>query len=352
MYPTAQPSHFARRLVVIFILLIAAVGLLFLTTMNRTSTMSVNFSQQISSDASLAAPAADGKLVVAQNGQFILYDPTSGQDTSMGPQTPLDLPSNPDSLQFNGDLLLFHTNYIAGDSQLTAILKQYHYKTSLDYWWLFNINSQSIKPLPSGTLLARFDGSQIAALRLNNSGEAVNYYSTGLKELNSITIPNSLDFLPTPYGILLQTANNQVLYTEDGIVNKSVVKSGSLIGVDQASNQAMISEKTGSNQSLVRVDLSTLKLDTIDKSIGGQTAWNPAGIVLFNHVDGSADNITHLSVYNVSNHKLTNWQVSSKGLGSGVPVVALSASSGLIQTIQQKYYLLGTEALSNQAQNL
>lgn len=339
MYP--QPNHFSRNIGLIIVGLLVAIGILALSVVTRTPRVSVSHHLAVPASLATAATTSDGKFVGVENGQFVLYDPSTGTSKIIGPSQTTTGLTTIDSLQLHEQWLLFHTNVVPAGSLLGKLLTSKHLSTSADYWWVYDTKQQTFQPLPTGTLLARFDGNLVVGLAVSQAGESLHIYNASdITSVKTLTIPNSIDFQPVTDGFLLQTAQNHILYTKDGVVSQTITSSGALVGVSPSQHAAILQLIGQNSRSLARLDLTTHKLQVVAKNIGDKTAWNPGGIVLYSHAKGNAGEQTGLLTYELASGKTVQWQTGNPKFDSANPVSVLTTTSGLVQQTSTQYQLL------------
>ena len=291
--------------------------------------------------ASFASAIAYGNnAVVFSNGQRLeTYNYATGQTKALSPDN-LGLDSiDTVSVSPDDNYILFHDETLDPGGGLAAQLQAQGLDPSLDYWWLYNVAKQTFSSLPQGLLLAKLNGTTVYAIGGSASGEVLNSYSiSNLQQVNTMSIPGSSTFFVTPSGFLLESPDNNVLFTKDGVVNTVLFKSTVLVGTTSDGSSALAVMTQNGVRKLISINLSTNTTKTIASNVVDLPVWLGSGMALYL---GSDQQIYY---YDFATQKNSLWQpavrtniVKSKSLS----LVGLVGPYAAIVNNSSGYYLIG-----------
>jgi hypothetical protein len=222
---------------IIVIAILAGVTLLGVTMLGSTKqTATTTISQKIAVPQTFAVAAAydQSSLVFLSDEAIIHYDYTLGVRQALTPPYSAGSLANSDSLSVSADkeYILFHNGGISNNGILANQLKQEKLDSTLDYWWVYDITSKTLRHLPHGLLMAKFaDGHIYASSVIGSTATLITYDLPTLQQSSVISIPPSSDFLAIAGSFLLQSTDNEVFLTEDGVVNKRLFTDTELVAV-------------------------------------------------------------------------------------------------------------------------
>lgn len=302
-----------------------------------------NIKQKASVPQSFASAVGTGNnTAVISNGQALAeYNYTTGQVQPLSENVGLDAIDTV-SVSSSDKYVVFHDQNVAQDGSLAAQLRSRQLNPALDYWWVFDVQNKIYEPLPQGILLAKVGTNQVYALTYDNTfGESIATYSTSdLQKISAISIPASSDFFVTPNGFLLQTADNRVLLTKDGIVTRVLFKSTTLIGVTWDETTAVAVTTNSNTRNMVAINLKNYQTTTVAAGVVNLPVWLGSGTALY------ATNQSKLYSYDTSTKKITQWKLGGNAASlsiSNLKLVALVGSSAaVINDGSPNYYLLGS----------
>lgn len=273
--------------------------------------------------------ASDGRKLLAYNYQTNVTTPVS-PDTGVGGLAI-------DSLSVTSDQrsILFHVNFPAEGTSLYKILQAGGQDPTLDSWWLFSTKTQTYRPLPTGTLVAKLDDSRVYGLTITTNGESVVSYSLDdLKQISTVSVIPSTDFAVAGNGYILENTDNNVYFTTDGIVNRQLATRATIVATTDSGKQAIISD---SGHKLLQIDLEKLTTKTLAKDVAGQPLWQSSGLILYN----TSASTPHYYVYDLHTHKSASWKFARGIYPDGNPISLLDATTAAISNTSNNTVLVG-----------
>ena len=327
-------------------------GLLFIVLLlfSLVGRKSIQTSQAVTVPHTFASTTAFGtNSVIFSNGQTLAtYNYVNGKLKLLGP-TGVGL-SSIDTISVSPDnnYVLFHDGLVSAGGSLASQLTQQGLNPSLDYWWLYSVQGQTFRPLPQGALLAQVDNNTIYALSTVAGAEYITTYATlGLHQSSIISIPGSSNFFPAENGFLLQTPDNKVLFTSDGVVNKVLFTSTTLVGVTADKQSALAVTAQGGSRNLVTINLRSNATTTIASNIVNMPVWLNSGDALY------ATNSGQLYSYNLAAHKSDLWQFSGNLHGLNIAEAKLISLVGpsiaVVSDQSNSYYIIGSGLAATKA---
>jgi hypothetical protein len=321
---------------------VVIVGLALLIGVSLLNGGGVNASQKFAVPRSFASAAAfDTNTAIFSNGQALAtYNFASGQVEPLSGNVGLN-DIDTVSVSPDGNLVVFHDQFVNQTGALAAQLRAHGLDSSLDYWWLYDAQNQTYQPLPQGVLMAKVDNTHVYALASSGSGETITTYQpTTLNAESSINIPGSSNFFASNGGFLLQTPDNKVLFTKNGTVNQVLFTSTLLAGVTQNGASAVGVTTNGSTRNLVVINLRTNASTVVAGDVANQPALLNSGIVLY------ANSQNQLHAYNLATGKTKLWNLGSNSNGFTIAstklVALLGPSAALVDNQSGNYYLIGS----------
>jgi hypothetical protein len=300
-----------------------------------------------------ASAVAYGKnALIYSNGKGLeSYNYTNGQSKILG-ATSAGLQSiDTMSVSPNNNYILFHDEELDQGGALAAQLRQQGLEPTLDYWWLYNVQNQLFQALPQGVLVANLDNDHVYTLSASAGAESITTYAIrGLQQTSVVTIPGSSNFFVGQNGFLLQTADNKVLLTSDGVVNNVLLQSAILVGVT-ADKQSAVAVVTKNNaRELVDINLNNDTTSTIASGIVNLPVWLSSGTVLYATKASTTSTTQQFYSYNLTTRKIVLWKLGGDAnhLGeTGTNLVALvGPNTAIVSNSSNNYYLLGSNLIS------
>ncbi len=303
--------------------------------------------QQVTVPSSLASATAFGPdSLVYANGQALdAYNYTSGVTTPLSTTGTGIGTIDTVSVSPNDKYVVFHDEHVDPAGSMATQLRSQGLSLSADYWWLFDTQNKTFLPLPQGALLAKVDNSNVYTLTYGSSGESITtYQASNLQKTNSTAITGSSNFIPIKGGFLLQTGDNRVLLTTNGVVSNQLLTGATLIGAtaDGQTGLAVVSQNGSRNLVSFNTQGATT---TIASGIVNLPAWlSSDDMALYLNNRGG------IYSYNVATKQSKRWVLSSS-TGANTDNVQLTAllndSTALIRGSSNGYYLVGKNLSSN-----
>ncbi len=296
-----------KNLLLIGLLVVAVLAALIVSTSGRSSGLTIKKVYDAPAGFSNAAGFDDNSLVFTNGRTFVQYSYVDGKTTPLSPDTTTPELQGIDSLSVsdNRQYLLFHAPPTLVGGVLDTAVKQRGFNTNADHWWLYSLPSHIFTPLPDEVLLAKLDHDNVDALSTSSVGEQITKYSLStLQSTANIAISPSTNFLPAHNGYLLQTTDNRLLLTTDGILNKAIASDAQALVLTQDRQSVIAGSTNEKNKQLIVINVTDGSVKTIASNLSSQPAYNNNDGVVF-VANGSSR--TTLSSYNIATRKLTNW---------------------------------------------
>ena len=309
--------------------------------------------QSVAVPATLAQSAAFGtNTLVFSNGQSLsTYNYTNGQEQTLGTSNAGLNTIDSISVSSNESEVLFHDNKVGSGGSLAAQLQSHRLNPMLDYWWLYDVQTSTFQPLPQGIVLAKIYGDNVYAMASGSVSETLTTYSIpSLQSLSTINIPGSINFFVGQNGFLLESPDNKVMLTQDGVVNQVIASSTIIAGLTPDKQWAVGVSLQGSSRQLIELNLQNNTSTTIAPNITIQPVWLDSGEVLYATTDPSNTGDQQLSIYTSTNHKTIVWNLGntfSSHIDSGTKLNALvGPTTAVISNTSGNYYLIGNNLAS------
>jgi len=332
--------------VVIGLLILAAFVTLVTHLTNKPLSYTISQSYSPSSGFSAVAPFGSDSLVYSDGQALMAYNYASGKSTALSPVVGLSGAAiDSVSVSENNQFILFHDEQVSSNGALYRQLVGLGLSPQQDYWWLYNVAKQSFYPLPQSTLLAKMAGNDVEALMEATSGESLTAYdTTSLTAESTINIPGSSNFFVTNSGFLLQSPDNQILSTKNGVVSQVVASNATMVGVLPDGRQAVVVFGQGDARQLTLLNLVNHTRQIIANDIVGEPAWSPSGTVLYT-ISGTNPSSTTLYSYDLTSHKDWLWHFSGSAswLNNSplTPIMLAGAETAVVGNNSNDYYLIG-----------
>ncbi|GEM_PF-2597883 len=339
-----------RQLLVV--LAVIVVGLIIAVTVLQPRGEKISQKISLPSTFKTAAPYGNTSVVISNDRGFVSYDYTTGASQLLSPDNQSSGLANIDSLTAtdDGKYLLFHTEEVADQSTLQAILNQQSLDTGRDYWWLYSVADQSFRPLAARTLQAKLSGNYVDALASGGTSETITRYNLGdLKQAKQVSIPGSTDFWSYNDGYLLQLANQSVAFTTDGVVTQTLYNKTSVLSLVAGSMMAIGATGQGDSKQLVELNLDKRSSKVIADGVAVPPVTTASGNILYITADGSGPNANNTYIsYDTVSHKKTTWRLTDTAAqlknSDAAPLLALLQPMVVLgTTITGGTYLAGNQ---------
>jgi hypothetical protein len=299
--------------------------------------------------ASMAEGTAFGEdtILYANSSALETYNYKTGKRLAISPSTGQNGLENVDTVtaSSNKKFVLFHTGVTTYGQLLSNQLEADGRSVANDYWWLYSVADKSFRALPDDTLLAKFQGNKLYALAPNSNGEAIYTYNPdGLTMASTLQIEPSSDFFPVKNGFLLQSIDNKIYFTSDGISNTEVLSNIQITGITDDGNTIVGLENKDKQHSLVWATVGNWELTVISDSVNSKPVWDKSGKVLYNTSDSATDFVE----YDLVTKKNNTWKFAKNALpprddAPALPLVILGDHAVVLSNSSGVYYLSGTE---------
>jgi hypothetical protein len=331
--------------VLIILIVLIVVVLSAIRHIQPSYTVSRTYSPSASAFSATAAFGSQS-FVFSNDNALVTYDYITHQTNALSANVGIsDSPIDTMSVSANKQFVLFHDDMIATNGTLYQQLQNQGLSPQEDYWWIYSVTKHSFSVLPQAILLARMDGNNVVALTDSGNDESLtNYNPATLVASNTINIPSIDGFFPLKSGYLLQTSNNEILSTINGVVSQPVVKNATLVGATLDGQTIAVVLETSSSHQLVLINTQTQKQQLIATNIVGQPVWSTNGAILFTTNTSSDPNATTLYTYNLTNHKKLLWKFSDSSAAFATKSLETTALYGdtnaIVNTNSSTYYLI------------
>ena len=336
---------------VVIAIIVVIIAILFITIFRLQSSVAVE-SLSVPSTFASTAPFGQNSLIYSDGQLLNEYNYSNGTITHLSKTVGL---GTIDSLTASTDnqYVLFHDQQVTVGGVLANQLQNQKLDPSLDYWWLYSVKNQQFSPLPQNVVLAKLSSNNLYAIVYSDGAESLSSLSlNNFSTINSFSIPGSLDFYPTGNGFLLQTPNNEVIFTQDGTISQILLKSSSLIGYNP-NNSTFFVKSTNGSTNLYSFNLPKHLQSLIAKNLIGSPVYLNPGYVLY--IAGPNSTQAKIYEYNNTSGKTIVWSLGagSKLATQGISLVSLlSPNTAVIDTSTTNYLLLGTSLVSQQHSGL
>ncbi|HEY4161115.1 MAG TPA: hypothetical protein VGM08_03575 [Candidatus Saccharimonadales bacterium] len=297
-----------------------------------------HINQEYPAPSSFAAviPFGQSSVVFSDGQELETYDYTTGQTASISQAVGLAVIDTVSTS--SGRYITFHDSQVLQTGSLAGQLHAQGLGTTSGSWWLFDAQNRTFQPLPQAVLMAKLYNNQLYTLDYGNGGESISAYQLpGLEKISTLAIQGSSNFWPTTHGFLLQTANNQVVFTNNGSVNHVLSSSGAVVGVTADGQSAVVVSTQNNTRSLVTMNLQTNQTATITDNVANLPVLLDTGSVLYANTKGA------IFSYSLGTRKFTQWKLGG-ALGKSaqnLKLVSLVSPSAAIVSNGSNYYLVG-----------
>jgi hypothetical protein len=306
----------------------------------------------LSSNLASAVPYGANSLVYSSGQAMMLYDYQTGKTSLLSPAVGVSN-AKLDSLSVSPDkkYILFHDPQVVTGGVLYNQLLSANQAASHPYWWVYNVAAQTFRTLPVNTLLAVMEGDNVEALTAAGESESiVTIPASTLSPESPMGIPGSSNFLATSTGFLLQTPNNQILTTTNGLVSKVLASNVVMVGANSNGSEIIAVKGTDNARQLVSIDAADGTQKVIAGGIVGQPVWSASGSVLFATGSPGSTASTMYS-YDLSTQKTWQWDFNGpvETLSNSTPltpVLLVSPQSAIVSSSEDSYYIIGSNIVN------
>jgi len=300
--------------------------------------------QKISLPGTLSsfAPYGTDTFLTTNTYSLVAYNYRTGQVKLISPSEPVAALGGIRSISTSADHqgIIFHASANTAGGVLEAQLKSRGLSTSTAYWWLFNVGRQTFTPLDNRITMVKFIGNQIYALSDDqDTGWQITTYDQSLTQTASIpAVSNITSFFAINRQYYLQTSDNQLLVTIDGIVNKVLAKDVVILAT--AGSLLVGTDKASSTPALITIDAQTGQRTTLDGGVVGGVSVS-GDVLLYQVSSGSGQKLRQ---YHFSTHKSNDWEPGREDAvaSSGRTIVqCLDTDAAVVATSSNHYFLLG-----------
>jgi len=324
---------------------IAVVAIVIYVVLHRIPVFQASDSYSVPSNFSNAVAYDTNSFLYTNGRAFIVYNYANGQSKTIGPDMGIPTLAHIDSLSLSTDqqYILFHNELVTNGDILYSQLKQRGLNTTKDYWWVFNVNNSSFFPLPQGVLRAKMDGNYIYTLSKGDVSEYITTYDAStVQQIKSLPVPNSTDFFVTQGAFLLQTFDNKILLTSDGIVSKLLFPSTTIVNVTPNKKFAIGVQTQNKIRKLVELNLGNYSTKAVASGVVGDPTWINTGKTLYTLNTNGPNKTPRFYSYDTSTHIVTFWELTGLAKDSSVPVALVGESTAVVSDTFSNYYLIGS----------
>lgn len=330
------------KLLIGFIIIIVLLFAVFLS-INLHKSYTITQAYQVPSSFAVSTSYGSSSMVFSNGRSFVNYNYTNGTTKLLSPDSSTPNLTGIDSLTVSSDkkYLLFHLMTANPAGSLYEKLQTLGLDPTLDYWWVYNLANQEFQPLPQKTLLAKLHGDIIDTLIKGGDSEAIiGYDAASLKQVAKNRIVNADNFFPLNNGFLLETIDNRVLFTLNGVVNQTLYSATNILGIinDQTAIATM-TNKDGA-QELVTLTIPNPSFKVISITLLKQPVWSSTGTILYTGISSNPS----FQTYDTLTHAQQTWKFSKKintVKATFTPVSLFDNSTAVLSNDAGAYDLVG-----------
>jgi len=336
-----------RKTVLILGIALLLVGFSGFLLTSKKEEQGISITQQYSAPSNIANSASfeDNSIVYSNSHELVEYSLATGETHNLSANVGLN---NIDTVSVspNSNYIVFHDPQVAPNDALSTQLQAMGFDQDAvtGYWWLYNVQANTFKALPPSVLLAKVDNNNLYTLSGSAGSEAITTYSAStLQQHSALSISGSSNFFAVNGGFLLQSPNNDVLFTKNGVVSQELYKSSIVVGVSNDGHSVAMVTTQGDTKLLNVANLSNNKIITVADDVFGAPVWQQSGAVLYNTTVGN------LYEYTLATNKNDQWELNSS-VKIYPPNITLNVLAGptaaIVSNQQNDTYLVGA-GLSN-----
>lgn len=294
-------------------------------------------------------------LVFSNGRQFVTYNYKTGHSKTLSSDSLDANLDNIDSLRAspNRKYLAFHSQLAASGSKLEAVLRSQGLDPTQSYWWLYDVSTGAFHNFPGDVASIRLTDHFAYALYGEESsrGNITPYDISTFRPSTPVNITPSQDFYAFNNGFLLMGAgelNVPVMYTTDGIVNKSISNRVlSIANLDPSTGKGLLTRDINNDTRLVLFDIDGGSAREIahDVDAAAGSIDNDALLAIKAPSDSKP---SRLSLYNHLYNKLFSLSFKDSGFsGDGMfPLALLNDHVGLLDDTGGSIYLAGNDIVT------
>lgn len=290
----------------------------------------------------LDATAFGQDTVVFSNGRsFVSYNYVSGHSKLLSPDNISSYLDNIDKIEVSSDdqYLIFHTTALDAGNALYDKARTNGIDPNQPSWWVYSLARQSFQNLPQNVTSVRVSGQKLYALAGDTQQNISLYSLSGLQQLASYSVPSCIDFYPIAGGVVLLTADNHIVSTQNYIVYNQLFSAANILNVAPDGRFGLGTLQTKKGQNLVLFDLQKKNYHLIDSDVAAQLAWTTQNDALYTK-NSSGSSIAYL--YNAASHRVATLHFT----GSKIPKTFLPSSlfdtkAAILSDSNNNSYLVG-----------
>ena len=333
--------------------LIVVLGVMSLRGTKTADTVNVTEKYQAPGQFDAVAPYGQDTMVFSNDRSFVAYNYREGGTRLLSPDSAISGLQHIDTLSVSDDLnfLVFHGLQAPAGSALAAAMNAAGRADSDSVggtWWVYNVREQTFRPLAASTVMARVHGDKLYTLGYGGSSEFITTLDpASLKAATRVTVPPSSNFFVAKDTYLLQTTDNSVLSTRDGVTSRTLASNTTLLGLTPDSSTALGVVNHDSLQDLVRIDTASGDQQTIAAELSAQPAWSPNGAVLYTTGDTQSSGGTNIVAYDTMTKKQRSWHIDTSVNADNkpalLPVALLDTGAAMVRGTTDEVYLVGSQ---------
>lgn len=338
---------------VVILFVVLAFVLLFLSLHSLGAPTTLNISQNYPSSNLVSVEAyGTNSFLYSNSDALMVYNYATGNISQLSPSVGLDAYGiDSISISTNDQFILFHDQQVVNGGALYQQLESMGLNPSSDYWWLYNVNNRSFQPLPQTTLIAKLNNNSVYALvYVSGSEHIINYGTSNLLAQSTINVSGVSNFFPVTNGFLLQTPNNSILFTSNGIISQVLVKNSVIVAVTPNNQQAVIVTGISGIHQLALMNIAKDTTETLASNITNQPVWLSPDVILY--TTGKSIDASHsisLYSYDLTNKKIYLWKLEGNDAVIGkspiTPVAIVGPQVAVVSNSESTYYLIGSAGL-------
>jgi hypothetical protein len=295
----------------------------------------------------------NNSILLANSRTFVVYNYLTGQTKPLGSDNIFDDSLyNVDSLSLSSDkqFIVFHSLQPPVGSYLYSLVQSAQGQNTgyLGYWFVYDIQSQQYMLLPGNTIKAVAYGNEVYGLSIDTNGQEsiTAYKDNGLSQISSINVPGTSSFYPVSGGYLLNRPNNQVLFTNNGIVVQKLYSSSVIIGVSSDGNDAIGTINSGNSSSLAVFNFRSSSYRIVAKNINSNPVWSSITNQALYLTNLTGSSTGQLNLYSLSSNKTSLLKLSNELNTSVTPILPVGQNDAVVSLNRSSFLLIGNN-LSN-----
>jgi hypothetical protein len=285
---------------------------------------------------------SDG-LLFSNGRSFVNYDYKTGKSTLLSADAYNQPLEGIDQIMLsqNKQYIVFHLPLVAPSSTLETQLTDQGLSTDNDYWWVYDIASQTYKNFPAGVTNVQVSGNEAVGQTGSDQSTITTFSLPDLNQTSSVHTSASSNFFKTKDGYLLTSdEGNDVYFTRDGVVSDKIFSSADIIGMTSDKASAIGTSSQNGSTYLVRYDISTKQQVVLDTDVNSQVGYIGGNKILYRKADPKK-----FYVYDLTTKKTDAFKIDVKDApDSLVPEALLDNGSFLLSDKNNSMYVAGNTA--------